>query len=131
MTRDSVLARARAFAEAGMTDTCTIQRQTGVTTDDLTGQVTPIYAAIYSGACRIQQAAAMGQRTESGEASVVVLRLELQLPIVGSEGVERGDRVTITAAVNDTALVGRVFTIRDLAHKSEASARRMTLEEVS
>lgn len=131
MSRETVLARGRTAAEAGMTDTCLIQRKSGGVTDDLTGVVTPTWATVYTGRCRIQQADAMGQRTESGEASVVVLRLELQLPIVGSEAVAHGDRVTVTAATNDTALVGRVFTIRDLAHKSEATARRVSLEEAT
>lgn len=131
MSRDTVLARGRARAEKGMADTCLIQHETGGITDDLTGTVTPTYSTVYDGVCRIQQREAIGQRTESGEASVVVLRLELQLPVVASAAVARGDRVTITAAVNDPALIGRTFTVRDLAHKSEATARRMTLEEVT
>lgn len=129
MSRASVLARGRTEAEAGMADACTVEHHTGQTTDDLTGQVTDTWTTVYTGKCRIQQSIAMGQRTDAGEVSVVVLRLELQLPVAGSENVARGDRVTITAAVGDAALPGRRFTIRDLHHKSEATARRMTIEE--
>lgn len=131
MSRESVLARGRAAAEAGMADSCTIRRTTGVATDDQTGAVVPTQTTVYTGKCRIQQTVAMGRRFEAGEASVVVLHLELQLPVVGSEAVARGDIVTVDAAVNDASLVGRTFRIRDLHHKSEATARRMTCEEVT
>lgn len=131
MTRASVLARGRAAAEAGMADACVIEHRTGRTTNDLTGYDTETWVTVYSGPCRIQQSVAMGQRTEAAEASIVVLRLEVQLPVVGTEAVDRGHRVTVTASVNDAALVGRRFKIRDLAHKSEATARRMTIEELT
>lgn len=129
MSRQSVLARARAAAELGMADTVTIRRTTGVTTVGPT--VTPVQTVVYAGKARVQQAAAMGQRTDIGEAELVILRLELQLPVVGSEAVARGDIVTVDSAVNDTALPGRTFEVRDLHHKSEATARRMTCEEVT
>jgi len=129
MSRDTVLARGRAIAERAFIDTCTIRRRTGETTDDLTGAVTPTYSTVYTGTCRIQQSIAQGQRVESGEASVVVLRRELQLPVVASAAVRHGDEATITASVNDPALVGRVFVLRDEHSKSEATARRMTCEE--
>lgn len=129
MSRDTVLARGRAMAEAGMAEACTIRRRTGQTTDDLTGAVTPVYVTVYSGRCRVQQSLAMGARTDAGEISTVVARRELQLPVVASVGVRHGDEATITACVNDPDLVGRVFVLRDEHTKSEATARRMTCEE--
>lgn len=131
MSRASVLARGRTAAEAGMVDACTITHAGAATTDDLTGAVTGSPTAVYTGACRVQQPVAAGQREDVGEMSVVMLRLVLQLPVVGSEDVTRGDLVTITSCVNDAALVGRVFRIHDLAHKSEATARRFAIEEVT
>lgn len=131
MSRESVLARGRAAAEAGMVDAVTIRRTTGVSTNDQTGVVTPVQTVIYTGKARIQQSIAMGQRVESGEASLVVLRLELQLPVATSTAVDRGDIVTVDSAVNDASLPGRTFVIRDLHHKSESTARRMTCEEVT
>jgi hypothetical protein len=131
MTRASVLARGRVAAEAGMADACLIEHRTGRTANDLTGYDTETWTTVYSGRCRIQQSIAMGQRAEAAEASIVVLRLEVQLPVAGTEAVGRGHRVTVTAAVHDSALVGRLFKVRDLAHKSEATARRMTIEELT
>jgi hypothetical protein len=77
------------------------------------------------------QQATRGQadRQDVGQDSLLLLRVEVQLPVVGSEGLAVGDEVTITAAVNDADLVGRVFVIHDLAHKSEATARRVQCTE--
>lgn len=128
MSRATILQRGRAAAEAGMTDACVIRRRTGQTTDDLTGATVYAYATVYTGPCRIQQRVD-GQRVEAGEATNVVLRRELQLPVESSTGVRHGDEATITACVNDAALVNRVFVLRDEHGKSEATARRMTCEE--
>jgi hypothetical protein len=41
------------------------------------------------------------------------------------------DTVTITAAVLDAQLVGRVFRVVELFHKSFATAQRVRVEEVA
>lgn len=129
MSRETVLNRARAFAEGGFKDTCTITRKTGVSTNDLTGVETPTYAVIYTGRCEVKQPSTAGDRAESGEASVVVLRPMLKLPVVGSEAVASGDRVVIDTALNDSALTGQVFNLRDTHQGTWTSARRLVCEE--
>lgn len=130
MTRGSVLARGRAAAEAGMLDACTIRRASGGgTTDPITGYPTQTYSTVYTGKCRVQQAQAQAARQEVGEDHLLLLRLEVQLPVAGSEGLQVGDEITVTAAAADTDLLGRVFVIHDLAHKSEATARRVQCTE--
>ena len=111
MSRATILGRGRQRASESFIDRCTIDHQTGTTTDDLTGVVTPTYAAAtYTGPCRVRSIAGSGGGpATSGEAAVVILSVTLQVPVIGTEGVERGDRVTITASVNDPDLVGRVF----------------------
>lgn len=133
MSATSLTLRGRARAEALMVDACAIVRRTGQTTDDLTGAVTPTTTAVYSGACKVQTAGAgsLGDRTDAGEVTRDVLRMELHLPVVGSETVARGDIVTITASALDPALVGRTLLIRDLVHKSYLTARRLVVEEVT
>jgi hypothetical protein len=42
-----------------------------------------------------------------------------------------GDSVTITASVLDEQLVGRVFRVVELFHKSFATAQRVRVEEVT
>lgn len=129
MSRESVLARGRSAAEAGMVDACTITRKTGRTTDTTTGQVTDTTATLYTGKCRVQQAQAQAQREDAGEDRLLLLRLEVQLPVDGTEGLKVGDAITITASVHDPDLPGRVFTVHDLAHATHKTARRVQCVE--
>lgn len=123
MSRADVLARAQQAAEAGMVDTCVIRRSGGRTTDPVTGDVTELYSGFYTGKCRVQQAQAQAQREDIGEDHLLLLRLEVQLPM-SVTGLEVGDEITITAS-RDPDLPGRVFRVHDLAHKTDASARRV------
>jgi hypothetical protein len=130
MSRSSVLAHGRAKAEAGMADACTIRRRnTGGTTDPVTGYPTQAYTQLYSGKCRVQQITGTSRPHNVGEDFVLISRIDVQVPVVGSEGLAVNDEITITAAVNDADLVGRVFLVHDLAHKSEATARRVACTE--
>jgi hypothetical protein len=124
MSAASVLARGRAAAEALMVDTCTIRRVTSSTTDPDTGHITPTYATVYSGPCRVQQQAATASGQETGEAYALMLSFVLQLPM-SVTGVRTEDEVTITASVHDPDLVDRVLLVKDLAHKTHATARRI------
>lgn len=129
MSRASVLARGRAAAEAGMADACTIRRVTGTTTDDFSGVITKTYATLYAGKCRVQQITGTSRPHDAGEDFVLVQRIDVQLPVAGTEGLRVSDEVTITSSVNDQDLAGRVFLVHDLAHKSEATARRVACIE--
>jgi hypothetical protein len=130
MAREALLARARIFAEAGMSDTCTIRRRTGETTDPATGVVTPTYLSPdpYAGKCRIQQPTATARPHEVSEDFVLMLRLEIQLPMAVT-GLRVGDEITITASPHDPDLVGRVFLAHDLFHKTDATSRRVAIVE--
>jgi hypothetical protein len=127
---EATLARGRAAAEALMVDACVIKRVSSSTTDPNTGVVTPTYSTIYTGKCRVQQARAQGASADVGEAALVLLRHEVQLPITVT-GLQEGDQVTITASVNDADLVNRVFVVRDLGHKTHLTARRVQVSEVT
>ena len=131
MSRDALLARGRAAAEAGMADACVIRRVTGKTTDEVTGQVTKTYLSPnpYAGKCRVQQQVAVARGHDVGEDHVYVVRFELQLPAAQTAGLRVDDEVTITASVNDPDLIGRTFIVIELAHKSEATARRIGMIE--
>lgn len=129
MSRDALLARAQAAAERGMVDTCTVRRVIGEVTERGTGVVTRTHLDPnpYAGPCRVQQHQATADRQDAGEDQVLMLRLELQLPI-SVTGLQVADEVTITAS-RDPDLVGRVFLIHDLAHKTDASSRRVQCVE--
>lgn len=127
MSAASVLERGRAAAERLMVDACTIRRVTGETTDN-DGNVTKTYADLYAGKCKVQQPAGQAAQHEPGQDFQLLLRLELHLPVAVT-GLEAGDEATITASAHDPDLVGRVFLVRDLAHKSHPTARRVGVTE--
>jgi hypothetical protein len=54
----------------------------------------------------------------------VLLALEVQLPMT-VVGLQVGDEVHMTGSRTDPDLVGRVFLVRALAHKTDATARRV------
>jgi hypothetical protein len=132
MSRVRVLAAGRRAAEAGMIDTCRITRRTSTLTDETTGKPAGgTIGEIYTGKCRIQRAESQGQRQEVAEASLVLLRLELQLPVDASLGLQEADDVEVLTCVHDPDMTARRFKVRDLAHKSEATARRIQCLEVT
>jgi hypothetical protein len=129
MSRASVLARGRAAAEASMVDACTIRRRaTGGTTDPDTGYPTQAWTDLYAGKCRVQQATAQAQGEDVGEDRLLLIRLEVQLPMTVT-GLKVGDEITVTASVSDPDLPGRVFLVHDLAHKTDATSRRVQVLE--
>lgn len=115
-----------------MVDVCTIRRRdfAGDVTDPVSGDVTKAYVSPnpYTGRCRVQQTLAQAQQQDAGEDYTLLLRLEIQLPVDASEGLVVGDEVTITASI-DPDLIGRVFLIRDLFHKTHATSRRIQCTE--
>lgn len=127
MSRAALVARAKIAAEKGMVDTCSIRRGADGGTDG-SGNVVTTWTSLYTGRCRVQQSPGQASSQNPGESYQLLLRLEVQLPM-SVIGLHVGDEITITAAVRDADLVGRVFLIRDLAHKSDASARRVGVTE--
>jgi len=130
MSRASVLARARAFALAGFSDTCTVKRVSAVDTNALTGGVTKSYQTLYSGVCRVQTSGGPAGQIDVGQAAPRSSSATLQLPVVGSEGIRPDDIVTVVTCVNDTELVGRIYHVVGEHHGSQKSARRLALNEV-
>jgi hypothetical protein len=129
MTRTTALARGAVIAEAAMVDACTIRRRTGASTDPVTGVSTPSYTTLYTGKCRIQQRAVQrAEQADVGQDYELLLRLQVQLPLTVT-GLKVGDEVVMTAAGRDPDLVSRVFRIRDLAHKTDATSRRVHVLE--
>jgi hypothetical protein len=130
MAREALLARARIFDETGMSDACTIRRRTGETTDPSTGVVTPTYLSPdpYAGKCRIQQRPGPSRPHEVSEDFVLIGRLEVQLPMAVT-GLKVADEITVTVSTHDPDLVGRVFLIHGLAHKTDGSSRRVAVTE--
>lgn len=124
----AVLARGRAAALALMVDTCTIRRYGPDVTSTTDGSVTRAPTVLYTGPCRIQQADAEAVAEDTGEAYLHLLRVIVQLPITVT-GLRVLDEVTCDTSAHDADLPGRVFLVRDLAHKTHVTARRVRAEE--
>ena len=121
------LKMAQRRAETRMPDTCEIKRQSGTVRDDESGTRVPSYTTLYTGKCRVQQNSGMPASSDVGQDFVLLLTLEVQLPM-SVTGLKVDDRIQITTSL-DPDLIGRTFLIRGLAHKTEASARRVQCTE--
>lgn len=131
MSRASVLARGRVAAEAGMVDTCLIERSTDSSTDG-SGNVTFTYTTVYSGPCRLQELTGLSRETHPSPDQLVLARNRtLQLPVAGSEGVKVGDKVTITTCVNDADMTGARMVVRELSGKTDATMRRLGVDQLT
>lgn len=128
MSRATALARGRAFAESGFEDACTIRRRTGTVPDRFSGETVTTWDDLYAGKCRVQQGIAQADEQDAGEDYQLRLRLVVQLPVTVT-GLEVEDEITVTAAAHDPDLVGRVFLVRDLMHKTHPTARRVGVVE--
>ncbi|GAB3817669.1 DUF6093 family protein [Micromonospora zhanjiangensis] len=131
MSVERALAAGRRAAERLMVDQCVIRRRTGRATDPDTGVITDTWDDVYTGRCKVQQAAVQSRQERPGQAELLMVRRELHLPVVESAGVRAGDEVDMTACVNDPDLTGRRLVVRDEAAKSMATARRLGVEEVT
>jgi hypothetical protein len=132
MSAGTALLRGRQLVERLMVETCTVVRKTGQTVG-AGGVITPITTTVYTGKCRIvvrTRERLGGSYTDVGEELRVLSRLELQVPISAPELLE-ADKVTITAATYDPQLVGKLYTVRDVMHKSYLTSRRVTITELS
>ncbi|MEU4640831.1 DUF6093 family protein [Micromonospora sp. NPDC023814] len=131
MSVDILLASGRRAIERLMVDECVIEAVTGSTTDLETGEVVDTVSEVYSGKCRVQQAAPSASDQRVGEADLLMLTRVLQLPVLASAGVRAGHRVRITACQHDPDLVGRRFVVRAEFAKSHATSRRVGIEEAT
>jgi hypothetical protein len=127
----SVLALGRARAQALMVDTCTIQRQTGSSTDAY-GNVTPTLTQIYSGPCKLQESSGLPRDANpTPQVPVLMVYRQLHLPVATSTGVRAGDLATMDTCVNDPDMVDAVLVIRSERGKSFGTARRLDVEQVT
>lgn len=127
-----VLPELRAEAEALMVDTCTITAPGAPSWNDTTGTYTPgSPVTAYSGKCRVQVPVSVPGSQIAGEAEWVTAATVVSVPITGSTTVDVGNLVTITACVNDPALVNKTFAVVGVPlRKTFATARRLHCQAV-
>ena len=126
----AALPELRRQAVSRMLDACTVRRVTGDAVDD-EGRVTPTYSApLYAGACRVQTTEGQERTPEVAGSTLTTQRYSVHVPI-GAYQPEVGDVVEITAATLDPYLTGRTFRVVALLHKSQATAYRLGVKELS
>jgi Family of unknown function (DUF6093) len=112
-----------------MQDACTVHRPGTPVTDPGTGVVAPSLTLVYTGKCKIQQTMSQASNPTAGGHSFTVLNVRWDTP-VSAGPFQVDDLVTMTASVLDPQLVGRVFRVAELFHKSGATAQRVRVEEM-
>ena len=124
-----VLPTLRAAAEALMVDACEVHRPGPQVTDYFTGQVTTSTVLVYSGPCKLQQTISQASNPSSGGHAYTVQDIRWDTPVSAGPFLV-DDVVTVTAAVLDPQLAGRVYRVSELFHKSGATAQRVRVEEI-
>ena len=112
-----------------MLESCTVERSSGAVTNPDTGKVYPALSTVYTGPCKIQQTLAQSSNPVAGEHRFTVQDTRWDTPVSAGPFMV-GDVVTVTGAVLDAQLVGRVFRVVETFHKSGATAQRTRVEEV-
>lgn len=131
MSRVSVTRSGRRAAELGMVDACAIRAPStfGVMDPDTGLRVETPGVTVYTGKCKVQTYEAHESTPESGDHVYSVQRASLHLP--ATVDIPVGHLATITASVLDPNLVGRVFRVSAVLHKSMATANRLQVDEVT
>ena len=134
---DQTVTDGRELAESLMTATCIITADGAGEPGEMdpeTGQYPDIArVTIYEGKCRVQIPSDRSSTREgsAGDREVVTQEPELQLPVDGTELVATGHQAKILTNPRDEALVDRVFTVLGRHEKSQATARRLRVIEVT
>lgn len=118
----------RVQAESLMIDSCTVERPGGLVTD-AEGNVAPVLTPVYAGRCKVQKTATQAANPSAGGHQFTLQDSRVDFP-VGAGPLAVDDVVTLTAAALDPQLVGRLFRVTELFHKSYATAQRTTVSEV-
>jgi hypothetical protein len=126
-----ILAAGRRRAESLMRDTCRITRPGANTWDEATMTYTPSTTAVYEGRCRFLNPYRAPTTANTPGQSQVVQLARLSLPVATSAGIREGDVVEYLTSASDPDMVGLKFKVIGGAHQSDATARRVPVEEVS
>jgi len=130
----AALPELRAQAESMMRDACTVKRPNGTTLDPDTLEEVPAYLDVYAGPCRVQRSGALSPREQSpGGYEFGVDSVLVQLPMMASAGIARGDVFTVTAVgdISDPDLLDVVATVQANLTKTHATKRTLICEQVA
>jgi hypothetical protein len=127
----SALRAGRALAERMMVDHVVIRRITGERTDRITGKVTPLTEAVYTGKCKLQSYEGYEQSRDTAGVQYTVQRLSIHLP-VGAYRINVGDVAEIVTSTIDPLLVGRQLRlVSEAPFKTFATAYRVFVDYIA
>lgn len=129
MIAAGVLEAGRRLAEQYMADSCEAFTVGAPVTDPNTGVTTTPETQLYAGRCRVQTYEAQESRPEAGGDTYTVQRYAVHVP-VGSFEPQVGTMIRLTGSAYDPHLVGRVYRVVALLHKTAATAYRLGVEEI-
>lgn len=130
MSLASVVNRGRAQAEARMDSRCRIKYRTGQSMM-VDGVEQPVYANRATNVpCRVHPIDAAGQNTTPAAVAGVRILRAISVPHDTVE-VFPGDLVELTTIgpLTEAALAGKAFRVVDPAYSSQATARKLQVEE--
>lgn len=127
----ATLPRLRAEAESMMVDACIIHGDPVTVFNEETLENEETIPVIYEGRCKYRLSDAAIQPVEAVGQSLIVQRATLSLPIGSSRGIRKNHVATITASKNDPEMVGMRLLVKDSFRHTNATARRLPVEEIS
>jgi hypothetical protein len=132
VSRDTVVARARARQLDFMTDTATVTRASGAPIfNPETGGYSQTISTVYSGRCEIggpNRGVSAGFDIQTGQAELRLLDLPAKFP--SGTPLAKDDTVTVTASLHNPYMVGRVYRVTDVVPVRASIYQHVTLEEV-
>lgn len=131
MMRASYLSVGRRYAEAGMSWTCTITRDTGVTFDETTGFNVPTVEPVWAGPCDLQLPTPRVFARTSQDQLLTEQQPILKVPVEGTAGVTVGDDVVITSAPTDPDSVGLKLKVAGVHPATYSTARRLPVYAIT
>jgi hypothetical protein len=129
MPSSAQIAAARAKFESQMRGTYRVTRAGAAVWNPETLQNDATGATVYEGRGRLRAVNTQEHGGDAADQAFIESQFILSLPIVGSEGVSKGDAVECLDDPSDAALVGRRFIVTWPAAQSDATARRLPVQE--
>lgn len=123
------LAELRIHAESRMRGTCTIERPAGDAVTDDDGVVTRGFGEVYAGKCYTRYPGlAQEANREAGGTTITESRIVVRIPF--GPICKPGDRVTITADLDNPQLAGAVYRVESIDDQSQATAQRLLCSDL-
>lgn len=133
------------MADSMMLDTVLVERQTGQSFDDATGDYVPVFTTLYEGKGRVQDPSLVNRQEQAGGYAWTVDTTLLQLPVTSDDYaidpdtgrqyvIAKGDRATLTALgpITDPDLLGAEMSVQGFGkRKSNPVYRSLICEAVS